>query len=928
MSRLFLILMITVVLFSITGVFVSLAETAGWISHATEKAIAGALLAVLSIASAFAVRAYAVNRRVRFLFYTFLFCLVVNQFLNLTEEWPALSTTPILGGQSPLNGVFQKVSGIIGSGVLFASIFEAIRAMEHTNEELRQAEAELRRQRDDMKEEISAHARAAEALSENEARYRAIVEEAPLLICRFSPGGGITYVNQTYCNYFGKSPEELTGTSFLDLVPPQHRETVMAGIAALTLDKPRDTHEHPVLAPDGSVRWQRWTNLALFDAQGHPKAYHAIGEDVTERREAREALRKSNERNNALMQALPDLFFVLSADGVFVDCHAAEERQFLVPPEVFLQKPAGDVLPPELAAQTLQNLNRALSTRKMQIYEYCLTIDGLLHHYESRMVPMGEAEVLVIIRDITERKQYEEALRSSEERYRGIFDESVAAIYVFDNDKHFMDSNQAGLALLGYSREELLAMSIPDVDADPTVVLPAHSQLLSGGNLVNYEHSLRRKDGTVIVVLNNSRPLTGEDGQVVGMQSTLIDITERKRLEEEKLILERQVQHVQKLESLGVLAGGIAHDFNNILAAVLGYAELAMAELAPTHPALANIREIVAGANRAAELTRQMLAYSGKGNFVVETLDMSGLLDDMAHLLRTSIPRTITLNLDLDRALPPIKADVAQVQQIVMNLITNAAEAIGDGPGVIALSTGVTTCAGEDLAENLATPLGGESAPAPGDYVYFEVRDTGCGMDGETRGRLFEPFFTTKFSGRGLGMAAVLGIVRGHKGLISLETTPGKGSVFRVLFPPTQDKPEAKPETGQYIPDSECVQCRGIVLVVEDDKAVRNLTGAMLERKGLTVLTAADGRQGAELFREHADKIVCVLLDLTMPHLSGQACFEKLCQIREDVKVIAMSGYSEQQAAGLFHGRAPAAFLHKPFRQQTLNRMIEDVLRG
>ena len=543
------------------------------------------------------------------------------------------------------------------------------------------------------------------------------------------------------------------------------------------------------------------------------------------------------------------------------------------------------------------------------------------------MSPDGKLEgTLASFADITERTQAEEALRESEEKYRGIFDESVAAIYVFDTEKNFVDANGAGLDLLGYSREELLSLSIPDVDADPDVVLPAHAQLLGGANLVNYEHRLRRKDGTTIVVLNNSRPLTDDCGQVIGMQSTLIDITERKRLEEEKLALERQVQHAQKLESLGVLAGGIAHDFNNILAAVLGYADLAMADLGETHPALSSVRKIVAGATRAAELTRQMLAYSGKGKFVIEKLDVSALLDDMAHLLRTSIPRTITLNLDLKRSLPPVQGDVAQMQQVVMNLITNAADAIGEEHGAITLSSGTMECGETYLARNLAASSPGDHRPPPGTYVYLEVHDTGCGMDGHTKARLFEPFFSTKFAGRGLGMAAVLGIVRGHQGAIMLDSEPGKGATFRVLFPISQRDDQDASKTRRVVPDVKTVARHGTILVVDDEEAVCSVAKSMLERQGFTVLVAGDGDEGLKIFRTHAAEVICVLLDLTMPRLSGEACFEALRHVRDDVKVIVMSGYTEEQASELFPEERPAGFLHKPFRQAVLNEKIEEVL--
>ena len=444
---------------------------------------------------------------------------------------------------------------------------------------------------------------------------------------------------------------------------------------------------------------------------------------------------------------------------------------------------------------------------------------------------------------------------------------------------------------------------------------------------VTVEHIHYDAEGGAYPLEITAAPIFDDDGEVVQFIETCRDIRDRKRAEAERLELERQVQHAQKLESLGILAGGIAHDFNNILAAVLGYAELAMADLGETHPARLSLREIVAGANRAAGLTRQMLAYSGKGNFVIENMDMTVVVDDMAHLLRTSISRTIALNLNLERSLPLIKGDVAQMQQIVMNLITNAADAIGEEHGVITLATGWVMCDGDCLSRNLAVPASPEEAPQPGSYVFVEVRDTGCGMDEETKARLFEPFYTTKFTGRGLGMAAVLGIVRGHKGVIMVDSGLGKGSVFRVLFPALEQSGRAvAPQVAA--PASEVVSApyRSTVLIVDDEEVVRNLTSAQLSRMGLTVLEAANGREGVKVFRMHADEIGCVFLDLMMPHMRGQDCYRALRDIRDDVKVVVMSGYAEETAVGYFPEERPPAFLQKPFDMATLKEVVGWVL--
>ncbi|MCP4639370.1 MAG: response regulator, partial [bacterium] len=356
------------------------------------------------------------------------------------------------------------------------------------------------------------------------------------------------------------------------------------------------------------------------------------------------------------------------------------------------------------------------------------------------------------------------------------------------------------------------------------------------------------------------------------------------------------------------------------------YADLAIQDLAETHPALSSVREIEKGAKRAAELTRQMLAYSGKGRFVIEAMDVSALMDDMAHLLRTSIPRTVALNLHLDHSLPAIEADASQVQQVVMNLITNAADAIGDEDGAIALATGAMDCTTDYLARNLAPPLSPEDAVQPGAYVFFEVSDTGCGMDEEARAKLFEPFFTTKFTGRGLGMAAVQGIVRGHKGAIVLDTEPGKGSTFRVLLPVAEGEQTDGAEEKTKAPETADWSAQGTILVVDDEAQIRNLMQLVLKRKGFTVLTADDGRHAVEVFQEHKDEIICVLLDLTMPHMGGEETYAELHRICENVQVILVSGYSEQELEQRVEDLGFAGFLTKPVGSKMLLDKVRLVL--
>jgi len=396
------------------------------------------------------------------------------------------------------------------------------------------------------------------------------------------------------------------------------------------------------------------------------------------------------------------------------------------------------------------------------------------------------------------------------------------------------------------------------------------------------------------------------------------EIRERQQAEQERGKLEAHLREVQKLESLGVLAGGIAHDFNNLLMAILGNADLTLLSLSPVSPARPNVEEIVRASQRAAELCRQMLAYSGKGRFIVGPYDLSEIVREMSQMLEVSISKKATLRYFFGQDLPLVNVDSTQIRQIIMNLITNASESLGDRSGFISVSTGFLNCDRTYLSESYL-----DDKLPEGKYVYLEVSDTGCGMDAETRSRIFDPFFTTKFTGRGLGLAAVLGIVRGHKGALKVYSEPGKGTTFKILLPTLEWSPNDREpvlEPSAPLPDS------GTVLLVDDDPLVREVGEKMLVKLGFQVLTAADGREGLEVFRTHKEAIDCVLLDLTMPKMDGEEAFQELSRLKSDVKVILSSGYNEQNVIQQFAGNGPAGFIQKPYTLTTLREALSRVL--
>ena len=408
----------------------------------------------------------------------------------------------------------------------------------------------------------------------------------------------------------------------------------------------------------------------------------------------------------------------------------------------------------------------------------------------------------------------------------------------------------------------------------------------------------------------------GADGQAVRALGVVVDITERRSAAQERHDLERSMAQAQKLESLGVLAGGIAHDFNNLLVGILGNAELAQAELAEGSEAGELVRQIENAASRAADLTRQMLAYAGRARFVVEPLDVNRVIADVSDLVSAAISKNATLQFDFAEGLPLVEADPTQLRQVLMNLLVNASDALSDGAGTISVATRPVRA---DRALLRGFVLGGELPE--GDYVRLIVRDTGNGMDRATMARVFEPFFSTKFAGRGLGLAAVLGIMRAHRGAIGLDSVLGQGTVFTLLFPASSRARTEAMITARRTPPSALAVGAGTILVVDDDETVREVAHQILKRAGFRVLRAADGQAALQLVRTEP-RIDLILLDASMPVMSGP---ETIIALREDGwvgPVVVMSGHAMEEATAQFASWGATGFVQKPFRRADLVAMV------
>ncbi|MBS0632234.1 MAG: CHASE domain-containing protein [Verrucomicrobia bacterium] len=429
------------------------------------------------------------------------------------------------------------------------------------------------------------------------------------------------------------------------------------------------------------------------------------------------------------------------------------------------------------------------------------------------------------------------------------------------------------------------------------------------------EYRVRPVEGPEKWVHSRATIVADPAGPADFIEGLAIDITAQKQAELERIALERKMLEGQKLESLGTLAGGIAHDFNNILTGILGHASLTRLSLPPDSPLLPNIDVIESSSVRAAELCRQMLAYAGKGRFVVEHVNVSQLVTKLEPLLKVSVGRKVVLRLNLAPALPSILGDPAQLRQIVMNLVNNAAEATADPGGAIEVATGVITADAGLLSRCVAG-----AGLAPGEYVFLDVIDQGCGIAPEFIPRIFEPFYTTKFAGRGLGLAAVLGIVRGHHGALQVTSAPGRGSTFRLLLPVDPAPPAPPPAAPPPV--------RGQILVVDDEESVRLVVSRMFDRLGFTVRVAANGSAGLAEFCQDPDAFNLVILDLLMPGLSGEETLVAIRKVRADVPILLISGYNEGDVLRrLASPHGALDYLCKPFNTETLGQKIRTILR-
>jgi two-component system, cell cycle sensor histidine kinase and response regulator CckA len=759
------------------------------------------------------------------------------------------------------------------------------------------------------------------AYHESERVIQAIMNASTDAAFLIDTDGIILALNQMAMRRYGKSGQELLGTNIHAGHPPQlvanrnkYFQQVIDGEVGARFEDERDG------------MWLDNSIFPIFNEKGEVYRLALFSADITERKLAENSLKESERLFQSAVDNLPEVFIIYDREERIQFINHQAEIIIGRRHEDVIGHRAEELWPIDVNGVFLKTFHEVLRTRSsMVVVAKAPSSFGeitLQAAFNPILDEKGEIFVVLgVFNNLTEQLKAEEELRKSEARYRAVVEDQTELISRLLPDGTITFVNEAYCRFCGKSREELLGQDylLSIAEKDRPFVQERMALISPEYPLEMHEEPMSHQNGESAWVQWTNRGIFDESGLLLEIQSVGRDVTERKLAEIERHRIETKIEQTQKLESLGVLAGGIAHDFNNLLTSILGYADLTLYELPQMSPSRESLQKIVLAARRAAELTKQMLAYSGHGQFLIEPLYLPQMIKEMGQLLEVSISKKHLLRYDFAPALPYIHGDASQIRQVIMNLIINGSEAIGDKPGAITVRVGARYCDQAFLEKNFLV-----ENPPEGNYVFLEVSDTGSGMTEEVRNRIFEPFYTTKFTGRGLGLAAVLGIVRGHKGMIRVYSEPACGSTFKILFPAAAQPPEIK----KVAPEHKYEPGNGTIMVVDDEDSVRELAANMLKTAGYTVITAKDGIEAVATFGKQVEDIQAILLDMTMPMLDGIETFRELRRIKPGVKVILSSGFNEEEATHRFIGKGLSGFLQKPYSMDDLMHAVQKATRA
>jgi PAS domain S-box-containing protein len=810
-------------------------------------------------------------------------------------------------------------------------------------------------------QDITAQKQAERELRQSERQFALFMQNLPAATWMKDLEGRYVYANQTAERIFqvclnelrGKTDEQIFPAEIAEQFRSNDRSAVASGAGLQTIER---------LPQLDGLHYSVVNKFPIVNDEGKPVLVGGVAIDITEQRKAEDARRETEESFRVVAETAADGIVRIDARNQILFANTALGRMFGYEPQDLLGQPLTALMPEYLRHHQEASLQSYLRTRDRHLSWKNVELPGL--HKSGRQIPLeisfgefvkdGQHVFTGIIRDVTDRKRAERRLtvqyaisrilsessnlsdiaprvlkaiaESLEWRMGGFWmvDRAAQVMRCIETWQITSPSRSAfesksremtfekGAGLPGRVWASAKATWIPHLAEDsnfrraPFAIAEGLRSALAFPILRNLE---------VLGVTEFFSPEIREPDTELLQTMEIIGSQIGQFLERQSL--ESQVRQSQKLESLGVLAGGIAHDFNNLLTAIMGNVSLSLECLPQTHPARALLQAAVDATEDAALLTRQMLAYAGKGHFKIEPIDLSELVREIVSLIERSIHKNVQLRCDLGERQTIIEADGAQLRQVIMNLVINAAEAIGDGN----CGTVVVTVRRQELGLDFLRTCLTQGDAQPGKFVVLEVRDNGCGMDPETLPRIFDPFFTTKFTGRGLGLAAVLGIVHSHKGALKVESALGVGTIFTVLFPASAvPVPATAPDTAADLAGE------GTILVVDDEEIVRHFAQDCLEHYGYTVKLASNGTEAVASFQKELENISLVLLDLTMPGQSGEKTLQQLMSIRPDLKVVLSTGYNEAEATERFSGISLAGFLQKPYTAFRLAERIKSVL--
>ena len=761
-----------------------------------------------------------------------------------------------------------------------------------------------------------------EALRQSERRLRQAVRVSHLGIFDHD------HLTDTICwspeqrEIYGLGPDEVvTMALYFDHVYAEDREVILEAVGHAH-DPAGDglfDIDHRITRRDGSIRWLTTRSQTFFEGEGAARhKVRTIGAvlDITERKRTEDALHEAETRFRGLVEQSPVGIYILCQDGKFSYVNPAMAWIFKYEQEEMLSLSVLDLAVDKEHTRAAQVIRELMEGIPQPYFTFRFRRkDGILIDVEvhgTKTEFQGKPALIGTMLDITERRRAEQALREAEEKYREIFDNAVLGIFQSTPEGRYLSINQAMARMHGYASPGEMMATITDIEhqqyADPSRCREFMRLLEEQNTARNFEYEICRKDSSRGWALLNARAIRDEQGKVVYYEGTQEDITVRKHLE-------AQYQQAQKMEAVGHLAGGIAHDFNNILNVIMGYTELSSSLLDEKHPVARNISQIRQAAERAANLTKQLLAFSRQQIAYPRVLDLNKVVENLSEMLKRLVGEDVVISFTPGERLGLIRADVGQIEQILMNLGANARDAMPRGGEIIIETCNIT------LDDNQAQ----QPAPAaPGPYVMLSFRDTGSGIDKETLPRIFEPFFTTKgpTKGTGLGLSTVYGIVKQSNGHIWASSEPNKGTIFKICFPLVEE--------NESVPDSESeTDSKGgseTLLLVEDEAALREVAASMLETVGYKVLKAENAGAALALAQACTGEIDLVITDVIMPNMSGVELCGRLRELRPGVGMLYISGFTGDQLQRYAQFASDVTLLEKPFTKKSLLKKVRSVL--